>query len=474
MAYPYKLGFRKSITVMEKGSDPRITNATGTGLRLKDPTPGLRDLVTALVETGHSADDLYERFVAREGAERSARFWYYLQRFDDSGWICRSVMLEGRHLCTLTPISHGFRFREEAMNPDAVYVLSRFAYCRNQDGRLVLESPLGHGRLELDGRGAALLAELSTPASISGICERLRTGETGGVGAFFNLLWNAGVLEGSAPAIGVGNAGRTALKQWEFHDLLFHARSRQGRHDTPLGGTYRFIHEIEPLPAIKPKMSGERTALYRPDLDTIQTQDPPFARVLETRRSIRDYSLNPLTLEQLGEFLFRSYRVRSFQDRDPDRGHLYQTTNRPCPGGGAIYELELYPVVNECDGAASGLYHYDPSTHELCRLSGSTKETKKLLDDACMASGLQYEPGILFVITSRFQRVSWKYESMAYALILKDVGILYQTMYLVATAMGLAPCAIGSGDSDLFARAAGLDYFEESSVGEFLLGTRQA
>jgi len=62
---------------------------------------------------------------------------------------------------------------------------------------------------------------------------------------------------------------------------------------------------------------------------------------------------------------------------------------------------------------------------------------------------------------------------MAYSLILKNVGVLYQTMYLVATAMDLAPCAIGGGDSDLFARAAGLDYDSETSVGEFLIGSKR-
>lgn len=90
-----------------------------------------------------------------------------------------------------------------------------------------------------------------------------------------------------------------------------------------------------------------------------------------------------------------------------------------------------------------------------------------------MASILQYEPGILFLVTARFQRTAWKYESIAYSILLKDPGALYQTLYLVATAMGLAPCAIGAGDSDLFARAAGLDYYVETSLGEFLLGSRQ-
>ena len=61
---------------------------------------------------------------------------------------------------------------------------------------------------------------------------------------------------------------------------------------------------------------------------------------------------------------------------------------------------------------------------------------------------------------------------MGYALILKDVGVLYQTMYLVAEAMGLGACALGGGEADLFAAAAGVDDYAESSVGEFLIGSR--
>ena len=78
---------------------------------------------------------------------------------------------------------------------------------------------------------------------------------------------------------------------------------------------------------------------------------------------------------------------------------------------------------------------------------------------------------MLLIVSARFARVAWKYESIAYALTLKHVGVLYQTMYLAATAMGLAPCGIGAGDADLFARAVGSDYYAETSVGEFLLGS---
>jgi SagB-type dehydrogenase family enzyme len=89
---------------------------------------------------------------------------------------------------------------------------------------------------------------------------------------------------------------------------------------------------------------------------------------------------------------------------------------------------------------------------------------------AAMASaGLKQPPDVLITLAARFGRVAWKYQSVAYALILKNVGGLYQQMYLVATALGLSPCALGAGNSDTFAQATGLDYFAETSVGEFLL-----
>ena len=69
--------------------------------------------------------------------------------------------------------------------------------------------------------------------------------------------------------------------------------------------------------------------------------------------------------------------------------------------------------------------------------------------------------------------MSETYESIAYSLILKHVGSLHQTMYLMATAMDIAPCALGSGNAELFAKVARTNYYGESSVGEFMLGRRK-
>jgi SagB-type dehydrogenase family enzyme len=120
---------------------------------------------------------------------------------------------------------------------------------------------------------------------------------------------------------------------------------------------------------------------------------------------------------------------------------------------------------------SSGLYHYDPLAHQLCTLADHNAHVEALLRDARFSAALSCEPQVLITLASRFQRVSWKYSGLAYALTLKNVGELHQTMYLVATAMGLAPCALGGGNSALCATAVGTEYFTESSVGEFLLGS---
>jgi SagB-type dehydrogenase family enzyme len=65
----------------------------------------------------------------------------------------------------------------------------------------------------------------------------------------------------------------------------------------------------------------------------------------------------------------------------------------------------------------------------------------------------------------------WKYDAIGYSLVLKHVGVLYQTIYLVATAMGLAVCGLGGADASDFAAASGLGFYTEGSVGELVIGT---
>jgi SagB-type dehydrogenase family enzyme len=140
----------------------------------------------------------------------------------------------------------------------------------------------------------------------------------------------------------------------------------------------------------------------------------------------------------------------------------------------ASYELEFYAAVNLCPNLELGLYHYDSLGHRLGRLCGRTAELESLFRDAAESTAIpKTDLQVLLVLAARFPRLMWKYESIAYALTLKHVGVVFQTMYLAATAMGLGACAVGGGDADVFAKAAGTDYCAETSVGEFILGSHR-
>jgi len=129
----------------------------------------------------------------------------------------------------------------------------------------------------------------------------------------------------------------------------------------------------------------------------------------------------------------------------------------------------VYIAVARCAGLGPGLLHYRADRHQLARVAEDGPDVRALVAEAAAAARAE-NVQLLLILAARFRRLSWKYESIAYATALKNVGVLLQTFYLVATAMGLAGCAIGGGNADTFSRAAGTRYVEESSVGEFLLG----
>ncbi len=354
--------------------------------------------------------------------------------------------------------------------------LSRFALLRNSAGALVLESSLVKVRIVPQHPVVlAIIGQLAEPKSqdelrhVSAI--RNHISETQ-LSAVVEFLVRLGILDPELPSGHFAEDSNMTLKQWEFHDLLFHSRIRLGRFDGHLGGSFPHRGEIPQQPAIKPLPAGESFKLPRPKIAEILDRDPQLTVALEGRRSLREYGIEPLTLEELAEFLYRVARVRvRWQSADPEEMEM---VGRPYPAGGSAYELELYLNVRRCRGLSPGSYYVDPVNHQLIQLESKPAELKAMFEVAARSTGSTENADILVTITSRFQRLSWKYQGIAYATTLRHTGVLYQTMYLVATAMGLAPCALGVGDAELSARALCLEYLQESSVGEFLLGSRSA
>jgi SagB-type dehydrogenase family enzyme len=354
-----------------------------------------------------------------------------------------------------------------------VLALSRFACMRRHGTGMVLESPRADALFNIcNPKIAATIAMLATPRPI----KQLRRQEDFPGVELLALLVDCRIV------FRIDAAGRSDLRSaegdddlvlWDFHDLLFHARSTEGRHANPLGGTYPFAGVMPPLPAVRPRWPGQKIDLRQFSAAESQAASP-VAKVLHDRHSTRVFDdRRPITLAELARFLGTTAHVLATWSDNADPGHAgapVAYAARPYPSAGASYELELYLAVDRCEGLARGFYHYDAGGHALVAIGAGTHELQALLTGAALAMGVSAAPQILITIAARFGRVSWKYSSLAYALILKDVGVLTQTFYVVATDMGLGGCAIGTANIDLFAKMTGIEFHAEGPVGQFALG----
>jgi SagB-type dehydrogenase family enzyme len=385
---------------------------------------------------------------------------------------------------------------EQELGDDDVLVLSRFACMRRRGNEMVLESPRAGALFKIcDPQTAAIIAMLAQPHSI----RKLRRQDGFPGIALLALLADCQILfkpgtsgdSGLRPAEGDGN-----LVLWDFHDLLFHTRSTAGRHANPLGGLYSYADVTPPLPAVRPRWPGKPIDL-RIFSGAPAGEASAMARLLRERHSTRMFDdAHPITIAELSQFLDATARVLSVwkpapypppqegeeyqlnplplagEDREVvgDDSETVEVAARPYPSAGASYELELYLAVDKCEGLGRGFYHYDAGGHALVPIQARPQEVEALLGEAQFAMGVPAAPQVLITIAARFGRVSWKYSSIAYALILKDAGVLIQTFYLAATDMGLGGCATGISNIDLFAKMTGIEFHVEGPVGQFAMG----
>ncbi len=407
--------------------DGWIVRYAGASVPLGPGSPALRAALDRLNGDGADAEALAD-LVGAEGATRLAEWYFLLQSLQAIGAIEWGVAGLGPRV-RLIPLSVRFRPTAGDRDPEVVGTLSSYAMIRRVGDTWWIESPLSAARVEVAGTEFPVLTR-----------------------ALGRLLHAAGMLTDADEVM--------TRVGWSFHDALFHARSRMGRRDAAFGARAD-SERADPLP--RPAYPHDPAA--RIPLAPLGHQDggPPFDQVLGARRSERHYAAKPIDVAQLGHLLSRVAADR----------HDGATVWRTYPSGGACYPLECYLVVDRCEGLARGVYHYDPSAHALDPVSADADAGTELLAwyrGKAAADDLQ----VVLLLTCQMERVNRRYQAVAYALVLKEVGGLFQTLYLAATAMGLAPCALGGGDNELIARVLGVDPLVEAPVGEFLIGSSQS
>ncbi|MET0553030.1 MAG: SagB/ThcOx family dehydrogenase [Vicinamibacteria bacterium] len=197
---------------------------------------------------------------------------------------------------------------------------------------------------------------------------------------------------------------------------------------------------------------------------------PTTARGLEEiilgRRSTRDFGGGPLRLDQLSRLLGGSYGI---VDRKPlDRTGRVQPL-RPVPSGGALYPLEIYPLVVAGQDLEPGVYHYDVPGHGL-ELLRPRADVAAFLEEIGVPDNVRGFAAV-FVLTAVFERTLFKYSDRGYRFVLLDAGHVAQNLCLLASACGLGAVCLGGFYDDEVNALVGADGVDESAVYMVAVGT---
>ena len=179
-----------------------------------------------------------------------------------------------------------------------------------------------------------------------------------------------------------------------------------------------------PTPALEVKKM--RIKLPKPKYNS----DVSLEESLVKRRSVRDYTGEPLTLEEVSQLLWAAQGTTS------DKGF------RTAPSAGALYPLEVYVIVGDVQDLGIGIYLYKPKEHEVVMIAD--KDVRQQLAGAALGQSCVKNAAIDIVFTAVYQRITRKYGNRGIKYVHMEIGHAAQNVCLQAAAMDLGVVTIGA------------------------------
>lgn len=163
------------------------------------------------------------------------------------------------------------------------------------------------------------------------------------------------------------------------------------------------------------------------------------------RRSIRDFTPQPISLPQLSQILWATQGITNTSSGD-----------KAVPSAGATYPLEIFVVCgSNVEGIEDGIYHYNPGNHSLTQHQKG--DARLELARAALDQEFIYEAPVAIVICAVYERTMMRYGNRGERYVHMEVGHAGQNIYLQATALGLATVAVGAFYDEQVRRVLRLD-----------------
>jgi SagB-type dehydrogenase family enzyme len=157
-----------------------------------------------------------------------------------------------------------------------------------------------------------------------------------------------------------------------------------------------------------------------------------LADALLRRRSVRAFTPDPLTRDELGQLMWAA------------QGVTHDINRRTAPSGGALYPLELYAATPDA------VLHYLPDGHRVEEWRPA--QGWQALVDATPSKDAVAGAPVVFVVAGAIRRTAAKYGGQSRSYVDLEVGHATQNLLLQAVALGLGAVTIGAFNEGRLAR----------------------
>ena len=251
--------------------------------------------------------------------------------------------------------------------------------------------------------------------------------------AFVSFLTSFGILSESDCSGEPEGAGRAFHDNTKLNLKNVFGSLLQFKSQPPMTKRYKG-HKMVSLP--KPNFTGE-----------------PFEETLKKRRSVRGYTEDSITLLELSQLLFAAQGIT---------GHEQGYELRAAPSAGALYPMEIYVAAIRVEGLKPGIYHYAADSHALELVKSG--DFKGKLIDASLEQEMVGQAAATFIITSIFERATYKYEERGYRYAYIEAGHISQNLFLQATSLGLGSVCVGAFFDDKINKLIDVDGNKEAAI----------
>lgn len=231
---------------------------------------------------------------------------------------------------------------------------------------------------------------------------------------------------------------------------------------------YQYMGETDqqkelPQPPLELAYDKDAVLIDLPPVKDIEVKEIDLRKVIESRKSLRKYADEPLTMEELSYLLWCTQGVKAITSRP--------TTLRNIPSAGARHSFETYLLMNRVNEIKPGIYRYLAIDHKLVEVNTEPGIAEKVTS-SCLDQIFVKNSAVTFIWSTVIYRMKWRYGERGYRYVHLDAGHVCQNLYLASQSIDCGACAIAAFDDNELNKLIGLDGEEQFVVYLATVGKR--